>query len=155
MVGRLLLVVVLLLACARPVLAQGVAVSGTVVDETGARLPGATVTLSGGNTRETRFADAAGEYRFPFVPAGDYEVTAVLSGFAQGKRSGVTVGTAPVTVPEITLAMAGLGETVIVSASRQESTVLDAPATMTVIPASTLEALPSRVTPTCCGRFQA
>ena len=144
MTRRMLFVALLFLACASPVMAQGVAVSGTVVDETGARVPGATVTLSGANRRETRATDMSGEYRFTDVPPGSYEVTAASSGFSSGKQGSITVAGSAVTVPPLTLTIAGLGETVVVSASRTESTVLDAPATLTVLPASTLAALPSQ-----------
>jgi outer membrane receptor protein involved in Fe transport len=123
--------------------AQGAVVSGSVVDESGARVPGAMVTLSGPKTRDSRVTDAAGEYRFAAVAPGDYEISVSLPGFSS-RQSGIRVGTAEVTVPELTLQIAGLGETVVVSASRAESTVLDAPATLTVVPASTLEALPSQ-----------
>lgn len=144
MTGRLLVLAFLLLGCASPVFAQGVTVSGMVVDESGARVPGATVTLTGPNTRQTRNTDNAGEYRFPGIAPGDYEISAASTGFTSGRRAGVVVGATAVTVPTLTLAVAGLGETVVVSASRTESTVLDAPATVTVVPASTLEAMPSQ-----------
>ena len=144
MIGRMLLGALLLLVGASPVLAQGVVVSGVVVDETGARQPGATVTLVGAKTRETRVTDGTGEYRFAGVAAGEYEITVLSTGFSPARRSGVTVGSVALTVPEIPLAIADLSETVVVSASRQESTVLDAPATITVVSASTLEALPSQ-----------
>jgi outer membrane receptor protein involved in Fe transport len=134
----------LLLVCTTTLAAQGVTVSGTVVDETGARVPGAAVTLSGPSGRATSTTDATGEYRFTGIAPGEYEITVAASGFASGRRSGVGVATAGVNVPDISLAIAGVGETVVVSASRMESTVLDAPATVTVVPASTLEALPSQ-----------
>lgn len=139
---RLLLPAFLWLACTTQVFAQGVTVSGTVVDESGGRVPGATVLLTG-PVRDARVTDSAGEYRFARVPPGDYEIVASTSGFASA-RTAVSVGTDAATVPPLTLALAGLGETVVVTASRTESTVLDAPATMTVIPAGTLEALPSQ-----------
>jgi outer membrane receptor for ferrienterochelin and colicins len=144
MIRRVLLAASLLFVCAAPLMAQGVSVSGTVLDETGARVPGAVVTLIGANTRATNTTDAAGEYRFTGVAPGTYEISVMASGFAAGRQTGVTAGTAGVNVPAISLAIAGVGETVVVSASRMESTVLDAPATMTVVPASTLEALPSQ-----------
>ncbi len=101
--------------------------------------------LTGPQTREMRVTDTAGEYRFTSVPEGSYEILASTPGFASVKRGGITVGAAgTVTVEPLTLAIAGMGETVVVSASRTESTVLDAPATISVVPASTLQALPSQ-----------
>jgi outer membrane receptor for ferrienterochelin and colicins len=144
MIGRILFLALLFLTCASRATAQGVIVSGMVVDESGARVPGAAVTLAGSGIRETRMTDAAGEYRFTAVTPGEYEVTVMAAGFSSDKPARVMIGSTAVTVPSLTLAIAGLGETVIVSASRTESTVLDAPATMTVVPGSTLAAMPSQ-----------
>src|SRR5687768_1904809 len=142
--GRMLVLAFVFLLSASPSFAQGVIVSGTVVDESGALVPGATVTLAMGNLRDTRTTDAAGEYRFRDVAPGEYEVSAMSPGFSSDRRTGVVVGSAPVAVAALTLTVAGLGETVVVSASRTESTVLDAPATMTVVSGATLDALPSQ-----------
>ena len=144
MASRVLCIALLIVAGASAVFAQGATVSGTVVDESGARVPGATVTLSAAGTKEIRVTDAAGEYRFTAVAPGEYEVSAVSTGFASGRRGTITVGAGPVTVPALSLVVAGVGETVIVSASRMESTVANAPATVTVVPAATLEAMPSQ-----------
>jgi outer membrane receptor for ferrienterochelin and colicins len=142
MTRRLLLTLLLFLTYTTYGFAQGADVSGTVVDESGARVPGATVTLTG-PARDTRVTNSAGEYRFVRVPAGEYEIVASTAGFAS-TRTAVTVASSAVSVPPLTLALAGLGETVVVSASRTESTVLDAPATVTVVPGSAIEALPSQ-----------
>jgi outer membrane receptor for ferrienterochelin and colicins len=139
----MLLTSLVFLASVAPAMAQGVVVSGTVVDESGARVPGATVTLTGPPGRETRVTNAAGEYQFVSVVPGDYQVSAASSGFASDQTA-VAVGATPVMVPPLTLTIASLGETVVVSASRSESTVVDAPATMTVVSSSTLAALPSQ-----------
>jgi iron complex outermembrane receptor protein len=140
----MLLAAFVLLACTSSALAQSGAISGIVVDESGARVPGVTVMLTGPRTRETRVTDSAGEYTFTGLAAGEYEVTATTIGFASAKHTGITVGAAAVSAPSLTLAIAGLGETIVVSASRTESTVLNAPATLTVVPASVLQALPSQ-----------
>jgi iron complex outermembrane receptor protein len=140
----MLLAAFLFLACASHVRAQSTTVSGSVVDETGARVPGAMVTLTGPKVRDTRLTDSSGDYRFPSVAPGEYEIVATLAGFAPARQTAVTVASSPVTVPVLTLTLAGLGETLVVSASRTESTVLDAPATVTVVPAATLQALPSQ-----------
>ena len=144
MTGRMLLAAFLIFTCTSHVAAQSGTVSGTVVDETGARVPGASVTLTGPKSRDTRLTDATGAYQFTGVAPGEYEIVATASGFAPARQSAITVGSSPVTIPPLTVSIAGLGEMLVVSASRTESTVLDAPATMTVVPASTLQALPSQ-----------
>jgi outer membrane receptor for ferrienterochelin and colicins len=144
MTQRLLLMAFLLFVCTTALIAQSVIVTGTVVDETGGRVPGAAVTMIGANGRAFGTTDSNGEYRFTDIEPGDYEISVMVMGFAPGRRSGVAVGSSAVTVPAISLALAGIGETVVVSASRTESTVLDSPATVTVVSSSTLEALPSQ-----------
>src|SRR5215472_11553368 len=56
---------------------------GYVTDATGAALPGATVTVTGINTGVVTktLSNEAGVYQFPSLQAGDYKITAELSGF--------------------------------------------------------------------------
>ncbi len=59
-------------------------ITGTVTDNTGAVLPGATVSgkhLGMGFVKEV-VANENGNYTLPFLPVGDYEITFSLSGFA-------------------------------------------------------------------------
>jgi outer membrane receptor protein involved in Fe transport len=142
---RVLAILALFLAVAFPTSAQETAgtVSGTVVDETGGILPGATVTLSGAGTSKTHVSGSDGGYSFASVAPGSYKLTVTLSGFSSATQD-VTVGGAGVEVPAVTLKLAGLGETIVVSASKVESTITNAPATMTVITAETLQSSPSQ-----------
>ena len=55
-------------------------------------------------------------------------MTATLSGFAPGTRD-VVVGGANVEVPAISLALASLSDTIVVSATKSETALIDAPAT--------------------------
>ncbi|HKF45389.1 MAG TPA: TonB-dependent receptor [Thermoanaerobaculia bacterium] len=69
--------------------------SGQVKDETGAALPGATVTLTSterGFTRTTT-TDATGRFRFPEVQAGKYDVSVSLAGFSTVTLKGNLVET--------------------------------------------------------------
>ena len=63
-------------------------VSGTVTDEQGGALPGATVTLTGKAGARTTVTDAKGEYRFTAVDPGSYDITVELTGFRPMKRDG-------------------------------------------------------------------
>ncbi len=94
-------------------------VAGTVRDSTGAVLPGATVTLRGLSLQResvSTVTTAEGTYRIPLVPPGVYEVTAELSGFAPRKRAGVDVALNQQTTLDFTLPVAGVSESVSVSA---------------------------------------
>lgn len=63
---------------------QTATLTGTVADQSGAVLPGVTVTVTGesliGGAR-TAVTDENGVYRFPTLPPGTYNVSAELSGF--------------------------------------------------------------------------
>ncbi len=132
---------ILLLLALSPTLAAGQdgGIAGRVTDETGAVLPGATVTLSGPERARVTQSDGSGEYTFPAVSAGTYSVTAALSGFSDATLEGIAVADALVEAPPVALAIASFGDTVVVTASRTEVRVIDAPVTTSVIPASTLE----------------
>src|SRR5229473_6353076 len=132
------------LVFAVPAYGQTGGVSGTVVDASGGVVPGATVTLAGSGGRQSATTGPAGEYRFANVSAGTYEVSVLMPGFAPGTRGNVIVANGPVTVPAIVLAVAGIGEAVVVSASKVESQLINAPATLTVLSGETLAVLPAQ-----------
>src|SRR4029077_14424164 len=80
-------VVVLLWAASPAAQAPQSDVAGTVTDESGAVLPGVTLTAVLGTTKETRTAVTAsvGPFRFNSLPVGVYTVQAELSGFGTVK----------------------------------------------------------------------
>src|SRR5262245_12096839 len=87
---RRLLVVCAILALPVAAFGQEVTLSGTVIDSTGAVLPGATVTAvhqASGNIFEG-VADERGTFRIA-ARAGIYRVTAGLPGFSTMSREGV------------------------------------------------------------------
>ena len=136
LVGTILLALAL---SAAPAAAQDGGIAGRVTDETGAVLPGATVTLSGPDAARVTQSDGDGGYVFPAVPAGTWSVTAGLSGFSDETLEGVVVADELVEAPPLVLSIAGFGDTVVVTASRTEVRVVDAPVTTAVVPAATLE----------------
>ena len=118
--------------------AQSGRVSGSVIDETAAVLPGATVTLSGPEGTRVTQSDGSGEYVFAGVAAGNYVVTVALAGFSEATVPGVAVAGVPVELPPVTLALASFGDTVVVTASRTEVRVVDAPVTTSVVTGESL-----------------
>jgi iron complex outermembrane receptor protein len=137
MIIRVFVALACALYLAYPALAQTGGVSGTVVDETGAVVPGASVQLSG---PQSRFATSgsAGDYRFENIAAGTYQVIVTLSGFATATVSDLAVAASEVVVPAVTLQIASLGDTVIVSAAKVESMLIDAPVSMSVVASEVL-----------------
>jgi len=118
---KLFLTALILVLAATPVFAQVLdrgEITGTARDETGAALPGVTVTLTHLDSGLTRVvvSNATGQYRAPLLPVGPYRIQAVLSGFATLTREGVvvTVGSAPVI--DLTLPLASVTEAITVTA---------------------------------------
>ncbi|MBI4476088.1 MAG: TonB-dependent receptor, partial [Acidobacteria bacterium] len=88
----------ILILGASPLLAQGASgtITGTITDETGAVLPGVTVTIRNDDTGAARelVTGPTGRFRAPDLPPGPYNLTASLSGFTTVERRGIrlTVG---------------------------------------------------------------
>jgi len=141
---RLVAALGVMLLLAVPVHAQTGGLSGTVVDESGAVVPGATVVLVGAGGRQTTVSGPRGEYSFGNLASGTYDIIVSLVGFGQATRNGVAVGNGAVQVPPIELAVARLGETVVVSAARVETAMVDAPATMSVLGTEVLTTSPAQ-----------
>ena len=144
--ARWLAIACLVLACAVSARAQTAQVSGTVVDESGAGVPGATVQLAGASSRDFTTSGPGGAYQFSNIAVGTYEVTATLVGFAPAAGSRILVGpnVSPVVAPALTLKLATLSETVVVSATKTNTSLIDAPATMSVITNAELKASPAQ-----------
>ena len=113
-------VVVLVLVCGSFVFAQSTAeLAGRVTDESGAVLPGVTVTATQTDTGFTRtvVTDANGNYVMPNLPTGPYRLDVSLEGFRSYSQTGIVlqVGSAPTINAQ--LAVGALSETVSVDAA--------------------------------------
>ncbi|HEV7499104.1 MAG TPA: carboxypeptidase regulatory-like domain-containing protein, partial [Vicinamibacteria bacterium] len=98
--------------------AAGGEIEGTVTDQSGAVLPGVTVTIRNtatGITRETT-TESGGLYRAPLLPVGPYEVTAALAGFSTTKRANVTLSIGQTLTVDVSLKVSGTQEEVTVTA---------------------------------------
>ena len=105
-------------ACAGTALAQtGGTLQGSVLDDQGLALPGATVTLTNTETGWTRalVTDADGRYRAPALPPGVYEIKAELSGFAVAVRNRVPLTLGQELTVNMDLKVATLAETITVT----------------------------------------
>jgi len=115
--ARLLVVAIAVLAFAAPSSAQVFTgrIDVTVVDSTGAVLPGVTVDVTGPANR-TQVTDAQGEARFLNLPPGTYTVSAKLQGFGDYINRTVPVVTGGIVPLRATMAVAGMAQAVEVTA---------------------------------------
>jgi hypothetical protein len=99
-------------------------INGTVLDNTGAVLPGVTVTAEGPAMLgvQTQVTDASGDYRFPSLPPGTYKLKYELPGFATIVREGVIIQIGFTAHLDVKLNVATVEETVTVTG---ESPVVD------------------------------
>ncbi|MGH9332711.1 MAG: carboxypeptidase regulatory-like domain-containing protein, partial [Vicinamibacteria bacterium] len=91
-------------------------IDGTVVDNTGAVLPGVAVTIAGSLliTSQTETTDARGSYVFVNLLPGTYDLTYALQGFRSLVRQGIVVSVGRTTTLDVGLDVAGVEETVTV-----------------------------------------
>jgi len=106
-------------------------IQGRVTDAQGAVLPGVTVTATSPSAlgAQTTVTSETGNYRFPAIPPGTYELSFELAGFNGLKRSGIVISLGFTANVNIELALATLQETVTVSGA---SPVIDTTATRVV-----------------------
>ena len=92
-------------------------INGTVSDNTGAVLPGVTVTATSPALiqPQVQVTGAEGEYRFLALPPGVYELSFELSGFQGIKREGIRVVINQTLSVDLQMQVATLQETVTVS----------------------------------------
>ena len=105
----------LLLTCATALAQQTTGViTGRVVDQQGAAVPGVTVTAKSPATGFTRTetSDAEGVYRLAALPVGIYEVTAELQGFSTVSKKDIEVNVGQTQSVDFPMKVAALAETV-------------------------------------------
>jgi outer membrane receptor protein involved in Fe transport len=96
----------------------GSSVNGTVLDQTGAVVPGATVTLTNTATQQTRTATSSsnGAYAFSELAPGSYTLTATAKGFEAASLTNVAVAAETPRTANLTLTTGTASETVTVNA---------------------------------------
>ncbi|MBZ5500238.1 MAG: TonB-dependent receptor [Acidobacteriia bacterium] len=120
--------------------------TGTVKDPSGAIVPGAEILAKNAQTGSEFRAttNEVGVWVMPSVPSGSYTVTVSAQGFKTSTFEAIKVdqgGTEPV---DSTLQMKDFRDTVLVTASKFEEEVVNAPATATVISEQTIRNSPSQ-----------
>ena len=119
---RFLLALLLSAAAVWPAAAQSTAINGSIEgvisDESGAVLPGVTVTVTNLDTGDTRVVvtNESGLYRAPLLPLGKYKVEAELQGFKKLEQTGINVSAGQTAVISIKLGVGAVTETISVTA---------------------------------------
>lgn len=142
--GVMALVCALVVAAVLPIAAQDQrgSIEGIVRDTSGAVLPGVTVEVrNAAGVVVATTTDEAGVYRFPSLASGMYSVKAELAGFAPKTLDNVDVGLGQIKKVDFALGLAGVSETLQVTA---ESPLVDVKqsARATNIKAEQVELLP-------------
>ena len=119
MFGRPFALLLLICSMAAPAWAQDQrgSIEGVVRDASGGVLPGATVDAQSTNGPVTSTtSDAEGVYRFPSLAPGQYRVSANLQGFVAKEVVEVRVGLGQIKKVDFALPLAGVAESVTVTA---------------------------------------
>lgn len=96
-------------------------IAGTIVDATGAVIPGASITATDPSTGRslTTTASASGGYVFPSLQPGTYQLKATAKGFSQAAYNNVIVNAAQTTNLTVRMKVGAMTQTVEVSARNQ------------------------------------
>jgi hypothetical protein len=119
--SRYLSIALILLASAVLLNAQETSgnISGTVIDPTGATVPGAKIEIAGTalvRPLET-LTDNSGTFLFPKLPPGPYTITVSASGFRTVRETGVSVAVGRTSSVHIKLEVGGVTESVQIQAT--------------------------------------
>src|SRR5687767_15710220 len=117
--GNLFGAVVLVLSTAMAFAQATAELNGRVADESGAVLPGVTVTATQTDTGFTRTAvtDGSGVYSMPNLPTGPYRLEVSLQGFRTYEQTGIVLQVAATPTINAVLGVGSLEETVSVEAA--------------------------------------
>jgi hypothetical protein len=120
------------------------AISGTVQDPTGAVVPKAKVVLKDlktAITRETTSGDA-GNFLFPDLANGQYELTVTASGFQTAVLTDISVSTSQTTDVKVSLAVGQMSETIMVVGGGSEGLQTTSQLVSTTLETQTITELP-------------
>ena len=128
-----------------PALAQTTGgINGTITDNTGAMLPGVTVTATSPSQMgvQTTVSNEQGVYRFPALVPGTYSVGYELAGFSVVRREGIIINVGFTATLNVQMTLAALNETVTVTGA---SPVVDVTSTTSTfnVTGEMLETLPN------------
>ena len=96
-------------------------ITGTILDPTGKVMPGAAITVRGIDTGTifSAVSSSTGNYDFPLVRPGRYDLSVSVPGFKSTVNRGVVVAVGTATTVDVTLTVGSTDETVSVTANGQ------------------------------------
>jgi hypothetical protein len=116
--SRIVLCFALLAMCGATAIAQTTGtITGTVADQSGAAVPGATVTLKNTDTglSRTTLTSETGKYEALSLPAGTYEISASLPGFRTLVHTGISLKVGQNAVVDFALQVGQVSDSVTVT----------------------------------------
>lgn len=142
-----ILVILVCLAVSQPSLWSQIrsgAISGSVVDPSGAIVAGAavTVTETSTNVRYDIKTNQSGEFQAPYLPPGVYRVEVTQPGFQKSMRDAISLGALQTIRVEMRLKVAQATESVVVSAE-SSSVQVDSATVESTVSRSLIEAIPN------------
>src|SRR2546425_7392883 len=120
-IGRLAMALLVVLAASSAFAQNGGSLRGTITDQQGAVLPGATVVLTSEATKATRqvVTDVKGGYFFGALLPGTYVITVELSGFKTHATKGIRISPNDTRGFDVTMEIGGQSEKIEVTAERE------------------------------------
>jgi Carboxypeptidase regulatory-like domain/TonB-dependent Receptor Plug Domain len=117
--------------------------SGIVTDNTGSAVLGATVTVEqiGTGYKQTSKTEASGDYLFPSLPVGEYQLTVEMAGFSTYMQRGITLSVGQAASQNITLRVGAVSQQVTVDAAANQVTT-DDPAITQLVDEKSMQSLP-------------
>jgi iron complex outermembrane receptor protein/vitamin B12 transporter len=138
---RLITATLALLAIAAPAFAQQAGISGIVTDPLGARIAGATVTLTGPGPARDTTTGSDGAYAFANVVPGLYQIVATQQDFQPFSSEPVYVAAGAKQAVDVTLQVSPVQQSVVVTAAATATSQAQTGAPVTVLDSTTLQAL--------------
>jgi outer membrane receptor protein involved in Fe transport len=134
LIAKAVVAAAMVLLAAAPLMAQTTGrITGTILDDSGAAVPGAVVTALGNLGSNTTTTDANGAFRFLSLRPGTYTVRVELAGFKTIEQTGVIVGIDRTVNLRMAIEVATVTETITV---RGESPAIDVTSTTTGVNAT-------------------
>ncbi|HSP07281.1 MAG TPA: TonB-dependent receptor, partial [Acidobacteriota bacterium] len=128
------------------VFAQGTTgtIAGVIKDETGDAMPGVLVSVVGEKGIKSVTTDADGKFSVSGLAPGVYDIKAELSGYVTIGQSDVKVDAGATADVPLVMKPGSLQELMVVTASKVETPLINAPATMSVVSSATIESSPAQ-----------